>query len=142
MVAAETAPGSVIVFELLGCEEVKSGEILVGNMEELDNQEFYNERHGPPLHWLPPSAAPSLKSPPRMPSAGSPRAAMDFVETLQASLNARAVPVRRGRELFRSSHIFHRPLRDGDPFGRAGADWECGQIKINLTHARAAAAIE
>ena len=43
MVAAETAAGSVIVFELLGCEEVKSGEILVGNMDGLDNQEFYNE---------------------------------------------------------------------------------------------------
>jgi hypothetical protein len=43
MVAAETSAGSVTVFELLGCEMVKSGDILSGYMEELDNQEIYNE---------------------------------------------------------------------------------------------------
>ena len=43
MFAAETTPGYVTVFEMLGCEEVKSGDILIGNMEELGNQDLYNE---------------------------------------------------------------------------------------------------
>lgn len=43
MAAAETSAGSITVFELLGCELVKSGDILSGYLEELDNQEIYNE---------------------------------------------------------------------------------------------------
>jgi hypothetical protein len=46
MVAAETGPGTVTVLELLGCEQVKPGDILVGCMDELHNQEFYNETQG------------------------------------------------------------------------------------------------
>lgn len=42
MVLAETVPGSVTVFELLGGNEISSGDIIMGNLEELDNQEFYN----------------------------------------------------------------------------------------------------
>lgn len=43
MFAAEIAPGYVTICELLGCEEVKSGDLLTGNIEQLGNQELYNE---------------------------------------------------------------------------------------------------
>jgi len=63
MVAAEIAAGSVIVFELLGCEEVKSGEIVAGNMDRPGIQDFHNEtrdqrfrvflhEHGTDLHGI------------------------------------------------------------------------------------------
>ena len=43
LVAAETSTGSVTVFDLLGGEWVQPGDILSGDMEELDTQEIYNE---------------------------------------------------------------------------------------------------
>jgi hypothetical protein len=43
MVAAETSPGFVTILELLGCEQVRSGDTLVGNLNELDNQVVFNE---------------------------------------------------------------------------------------------------
>lgn len=43
MVAVQTSTGSVTVFELLGCEQVSAGDILSGDLEELHNQEIYNE---------------------------------------------------------------------------------------------------
>ena len=39
----ESVPGFVTVFELLGCELVKPGEFLSGNLDELGNQQIYNE---------------------------------------------------------------------------------------------------
>jgi len=42
-VGVETNTGSVTVLDLLGGEVVQPGDILSGNMEELDAQEIYNE---------------------------------------------------------------------------------------------------
>ena len=49
MVAVETITGSVTIFELLGCEEVKTGENVTGDWDELYNQEIYNEARGEKL---------------------------------------------------------------------------------------------
>ena len=43
MVAVQTSTSSITVFELLGCEQVSAGDILSGDLEELHNQEIYNE---------------------------------------------------------------------------------------------------
>ena len=43
LVAIQTSTDSITVFELLGCEQVNAGDILSGNLEELYNQEIYNE---------------------------------------------------------------------------------------------------
>jgi hypothetical protein len=43
MVAAQTAGGSITVFELLGCEEVNPGEIVEGYLNEFDNQDIFNQ---------------------------------------------------------------------------------------------------
>ena len=52
MVAAQTSSGSITVFELLGCEQVNTGEILSGDLEELHNQEIYNETRDEDLSVL------------------------------------------------------------------------------------------
>ena len=43
LIAAETATGEIAVFELLGCEKVRVGNVLLGYWTELDNQVIYNE---------------------------------------------------------------------------------------------------
>jgi len=43
MIAAETATGEIAVLELLGCEKVRVGNVLLGYWSELDNQVIYNE---------------------------------------------------------------------------------------------------
>ena len=42
-VAVETATGDIAIFELLGCEKISLGNILIGYWSELDRQVVYNE---------------------------------------------------------------------------------------------------
>jgi len=42
-VAVETANGDIAVFELLGCEKISLGNLLIGYWNELDIQVIYNE---------------------------------------------------------------------------------------------------
>jgi len=42
-VAVETANGDIAVIELLGCEKIRLGNILIGYWNELDIQVIYNE---------------------------------------------------------------------------------------------------
>ena len=42
-VSAQKINGSITVFELLGCEQVSFGEVLRGALDELGNQDIYNE---------------------------------------------------------------------------------------------------
>ncbi|MCG3147960.1 MAG: hypothetical protein PCFJNLEI_01401 [Verrucomicrobiae bacterium] len=42
-VAAETEDGSITVFELLDCNKVKLGDVLIGYWTEFDRQAIYNQ---------------------------------------------------------------------------------------------------
>lgn len=43
MVGVQTVTGDITVFELLGCEKVRLGVVLIGYWYELDNQVVHNE---------------------------------------------------------------------------------------------------
>lgn len=46
VLAVETANGDITVLELLSCEKVALGDVLIGHWTELDNQVVYNDAHG------------------------------------------------------------------------------------------------
>ena len=43
IVAAKTVSGDITVLELLGCEKIRLGDVLIGYWTELDSQVVYNE---------------------------------------------------------------------------------------------------
>ena len=46
ILAVETANGDITVLELLSCEKVALGDVLIGHWTELDNQVVYNDSRG------------------------------------------------------------------------------------------------
>jgi hypothetical protein len=49
IIAVKTLSGDITVLELLGCEKIKRGDVLIGHWTELDNQVVYNESRDEPL---------------------------------------------------------------------------------------------
>lgn len=95
-VAVETANGDIAVFELLGCEKISLGNILIGYWNELDIQVIYNESRAQQLTvfvhdcgceldlvqkqyftpQIPPQAPPSAGSEPANPAGAGAAAAV------------------------------------------------------------------
>jgi len=102
-VAVETANGDVAVIELLGCEKISLGNILIGYWNELDIQVIYNESRAKQLavfvhdcgleldvvreqYFTPrilPQAPPTERSEPANPVGGGPAAVIPELHAVE-----------------------------------------------------------